>query len=73
MQFPRMMYKKGPGLNLPRGQSVTCKGVFDEKAYEAALDAGWYPSVPEALAESLAKVDAPNVEPPKAPSLRLRK
>ena len=53
MQFPRMVYKKGPGLALPRGESVSCKAVLDEDAYDEALDADWFPSVPEALIAEL--------------------
>ena len=69
MQFPRMVYKKGPGLALPHGQSVSCKAVLDEDAYDEALDDDWFPSVPEALEKDLVK---PAAEMPKvkAPELK---
>lgn len=51
MQFPWMMYRKGPGLPLPHGESVSCQAASDETEFAAALKAGWFPSVPEALAE----------------------
>jgi hypothetical protein len=64
MQFPWLMYRKGPGLELPRGQRVSYQVAHDETEYAAALKAGWFPSVPEALAE---KLDAPEVEKPAEP------
>jgi hypothetical protein len=59
-----MMYRKGPGLELPRGQSVSYQPAHDEAEAAAAIASGWFPSVPEALAE---KLDAPAVEKPEEP------
>lgn len=51
MKYPWMMYRKGPGLDLPRGERVSCQPANDETEYAAAIAAGWFPSVPEALAD----------------------
>jgi hypothetical protein len=60
MDFPRLMYREGAGLALPRGQSVSYKLTRDQEEYAANLKDGWFPSVPEALA---GKLDAPIEKP----------
>ena len=64
MRFPWMMYRRGPGLSLPHGESVECQAASDEQEFKDAVGAGWFPSVPEALAEELsAPVLQPRTEP----------
>lgn len=67
MPFPWMMYRKGPGLALPRGQSVSCQVAHDEAEQKSAIAAGWFPSVPEALAGKLDAPPAPVAEKPAEP------
>ena len=52
MEFPRTVYVKGPGMEVVGG-TLTPMLVLDELEYHAALEAGYFPSVPEALAEKL--------------------
>jgi hypothetical protein len=58
MEFPRTVYVKGPGMEVVGG-TLTPLLVCDEAEYNAALKDGYFPSVPEALAE---KLDAPLAE-----------
>ena len=55
MDFPRFVYLKG---------STDGQLVHDEVEYGAAIKAGYFPSIPEALAGKL--VEVPKADPVKA-------
>jgi predicted P-loop ATPase/GTPase len=50
MEFPRFVYVKG---------STAGEIVHDEVEYRAAIEAGFFPSVPEAMAGKLVEVAKP--------------
>ena len=58
MEFPRTVYVKGPGMEV-NGGTLTPLLVCNEEEHTNALASGYFPSVPEALAE---KLDEPLVE-----------
>ena len=49
MDFPRFVYVRGTGLKVQGGE-LKPQIVYNEEEYADALAAGWFPSVPEALA-----------------------
>ena len=59
MDFPRSLFKS-PGDQWVSGGSFSIEHIEDMTQYHAAKEAGWFDSVPEALASwKAAKVAAP--------------
>lgn len=61
MEFPRSLFKS-PGDQWVGGGSFAIEHVEDMAQYHAAKKAGWFDSVPEALAAWKASLAAPAVE-----------
>ena len=61
MEFPRSLFKS-PGDQWVGGGSFAIEHVEDMAQYHAAKKAGWFDSVPEALAAWKASLAAPVVE-----------
>ena len=58
MEFPRFVYVKG---------STDGQIVHDEAEYGAAIEAGFFPSVPEAMSGKMAEVANPEPARPAVP------